>query len=232
MELVDGLFLRKGISEGEMCVTFCGPQRFLNEISKKTMTKDASMQQRQPRSLSPSDETRLAHCYSLHALPLLAYVRQHTPSREDAEDIVIEAFIAAVEQKEASIFALTEREQLAWLRRVAYYRCVDRYRRSARYPTVPLEKSEQLLFEEEHLSPEQVALHHEEQALLQQRLSQLPEHYQTILRLRFANGLRCSEIGYLLQKSEGAIRVLLSRALNTLREISKNQSEEKNDERR
>ena len=42
-----------------------------------------------------SDDTPLARCYHLHALPLLAYVRQHVPSREDAEDIVIEAFIAA-----------------------------------------------------------------------------------------------------------------------------------------
>ena len=159
-------------------------------------------------------------------------MRQHVPSREDAEDIVIEVFIAALEQKGASVFALNEQEQLAWLRRVAYHKCIDRYRRSVRRPTISLETTANTLFEDEHLSPEQVALRHEENALLHQGLSQLPEHYQTILRLRFANGLRCGEIGSLLKKSEGAIRVLLSRALNTLRNISINQAKEKSDELR
>src|SRR5579859_2022084 len=173
------------------------------------------MQQSQRQPVSLSDDTPLAQCYQLHALPLLAYVRQHVPSREDAEDIVVEAFIAALEQKEASIFVLNEQEQLAWLRRVAYNKCIDRHRRSVRRPTIPLEETTHTLFEDEHLGPEHVALRHEENALLCQGLSQLPEHYQTILRLRFANGLRCTEIGRVLKKSEGAIRVLLSRALNT-----------------
>ncbi|HET8841493.1 MAG TPA: sigma-70 family RNA polymerase sigma factor [Ktedonobacteraceae bacterium] len=188
------------------------------------------MQQRLSQSVSHSDDTPLARCYALHAIPLLAYIRQYVPSREDAEDLVVEVFIAALEHKGASIFALSEREQLGWLRRVAYYKCVDRYRRLAHQSTVPLEDHVQNLFEEERLGPEQVTLRHEEQAWLRQGLSQLPEHYQTILRLRFANGLRCSEIGRLLKKSDGAIRVALSRALNTLREISRKQSEEQNDE--
>jgi len=190
------------------------------------------MQQSQYQPSSLSDDTPLARCYHLHALPLLAYVRQHVPSREDAEDIVIETFMAALEHKGASIFVLNEQEQLAWLRRVAYYKCIDQHRRSVRRPSIPLEETAHTLFEDEHLSPEQVALRHEENALLLQGLSQLPEHYQTVLQLRFANGLRCSEIGRLLKKSEGAIRVLLSRALNTLRDISINQTEEKSDELR
>lgn len=189
------------------------------------------MQQSQHRPISLSDDTPFARCYALHAIPLLAYVRQYVPSREDAEDIVIEVFIAALEQEGASVFALNEREQLGWFRRVAYYKCIDRYRHSARRPTVSLEEGAQNLFEEERLGPEQVALRHEEQSWIRQGLSQLPEHYQTILRLRFANGLRCSEIGRLLKKSDGAIRVSLARALNALREISRNQSEEKNNER-
>jgi RNA polymerase sigma-70 factor, ECF subfamily len=61
------------------------------------------------------------------------------------------------------------------------------------------------------------ALRNEEHALLRQRLGQLPEHYQMILQLRFANGLRCAEIASRLQKSEGAIRMVLARALNALR---------------
>ncbi len=182
------------------------------------------------RSASLADDTPIARVYQLHAMSLLAYVRQHVPSREDAEDIVVEVFIAALEQGNTSLFASNEQEQLAWLRRVAYHKCIDQHRRSVRRPTVAVEAVAETLFVDEHLSPDQVALRHEEDALLTARLSQLPEHYQTIVQLRFANGLRCTEISRLLNKSEGAIRVLLSRALNRLRDIYSRQPEEESNE--
>lgn len=182
------------------------------------------MQQRLQQSISFSDDTPFARCYILHAIPLLGYIRQHVPTREDAEDIVVETFIAVLEHKGASIFALQEQEQLAWLRRVAYYKCVDRHRHQTRRPVVPLEETSEYRFqEEEDVGPEQSALRNEEYAWLHQGMSRLPLHYQTVLRLRFANGLRHTEIGRLLKKSDGAIRVMLSRALNTLRELVQNQ---------
>jgi RNA polymerase sigma factor (sigma-70 family) len=190
------------------------------------------MQQNIRRSLFFPDETPVARWYQLYALALLGYVRQHVPSREDAEDIVIEVFIAALEQKGSSLLALNEQEHLAWLRRVAYHKCIDLHRRSTRRPAVPLEEAEQTLFEDELLGPERVALSHEDKKVLHQRLSQLPEHYQTILQFRFAHGLRCAEISGLLNKSEGAIRVLLSRALNSLRDIYIEEQEEKRNETR
>lgn len=188
------------------------------------------MQENKCRSTSPPNDSPIAQWYQLHAIPLLAYVRQHVPSREDAEDIVVETFIAALEQKGFSPYALAEQEQLAWLRRVAYHKCIDLYRRSARRPAVPMEETAEILFEDERLSPDQVALRHEDNEVLHLWLSQLPENYQTIVRLRFANGLRSTEISQLLNKSEGAIRVTLSRALNALRDLYINQSEKNSHE--
>ena len=182
------------------------------------------MQQSSRRSLSLPDDAPIARWYQLHALSLLVYVRQHVPSREDAEDIVVEVFIAALEQKGFSLFTLNEQEQMAWLRRVAYYKCIDRHRHAARRPTIPVEEATEALFEDERLAPDRIALSHEEHTQLHERLSQVPEHYQTILRLRFANGLRCVEISRLLNKSEGAVRILLSRALNILRDLYDRQS--------
>jgi DNA-directed RNA polymerase specialized sigma24 family protein len=39
------------------------------------------------------------------------------------------------------------------------------------------------------------------------------------VHLRFAQGLRSTEIATILQKSEGAVRTMLSRALKVLRKI-------------
>jgi len=147
----------------------------------------------------------------------MTYVRRHVPAREDAEDIVLEVFLAVLEHKELA--QLSEPEQLAWLRRVAHHKFVDYHRRSARRSAVPLEEAADTLLTDEDAGPDQLAVRREEDVLLRERLTQLPEHYQTILQLRFANGLRCTEIAKHLNKSDGAVRMLLSRALNILRDI-------------
>lgn len=163
------------------------------------------------------DEPFIVGLYQQHALALVTYVRRHVPSREDAEDIVLEVFLAAFKQPELA--SLDVEKQRAWLQRVAYYKSIDHQRLAANRLAVPLEEEAVALLADGAQSPEQLALRHEEDALLRELLGQLPEHYQQILQLRFVNGLRSVEIASRLHKSEGAIRMLLSRALNTLREI-------------
>ncbi len=175
------------------------------------------MQQRQRRATAALDDSPIARLYRQHALSLMTYVRRHVPAREDAEDIVLEVFLAVLEHKELA--QLSEPEQLAWLRRVAHHKFVDYHRRSARRSAVPLEEAADTLLTDEDAGPDQLAVRREEDVLLRERLTQLPEHYQTILQLRFANGLRCTEIAKHLNKSDGAVRMLLSRALNILRDI-------------
>jgi RNA polymerase sigma-70 factor (ECF subfamily) len=147
----------------------------------------------------------------------MTYVRRHVPLREDAEDIVLEVFLAALEQK--GLAQRSEPEQLAWLRHVAHHKFVDYHRRSTRRPAVPLEDAAETLLTDEDAAPDHLAVRREEDVLLRERLIQLPENYQTVLQLRFANGLRCTEIAKHLNKSDGAVRMLLSRALNILRDI-------------
>jgi len=179
----------------------------------------------QHQSHAALDDVYIVRLYQQHALSLVTYVRRHVSSREDAEDIVLEVFMAALKQPELS--RLGEEKQLAWLQRVAYYKFVDHYRRAISRPAVSLQEVAEMLLVDEGQSPDQLVLRNEEDALLRQKLGQLPEHYQVILQLRFANGLRCAEIASRLHKSEGAVRMLLSRALNTLREVYARQKEEK-----
>jgi RNA polymerase sigma factor (sigma-70 family) len=126
-------------------------------------------------------------------------------------------FLAALEHQELEQFS--ERKQLAWLQRVASHKCVDYYRHSAHHSTVPLEQAAETLLADERHSPDQLAVRSEEEALLYGRLTRLPESYQHVLQLRFAHGLRCSEIARRLNKSDGAIRMILSRALTILRDV-------------
>lgn len=161
------------------------------------------------------DEAALAQLYQRHVYTLLSFIRRYVSTLEDAEDVLLEVFMAALERN--VLADLSEGEQLAWLRRVARNKCVDVYRRSQRHSALSLESVAETLYEDDERTPEQVALRSEEHALLRAHLADLSEPQQAVLRLRFGYGLRSAEIARRLDKSEGAVRMLLSRALNLLR---------------
>lgn len=169
------------------------------------------------------DDASFADLYQRHAFVLLNYIRRHTLTREDAEDVLMEVFLAAY--KHQALAGLSTGEQLGWLRRVAHNKCVDAYRRTQRQPAISLEDVNEILLEDEEQSPEQIALQSEEQAQLRVHLAHLSEQQQEILRLRFAQGMRSSEIARSTHKKEGTVRSLLARALNSLRGTYEKQEE-------
>jgi len=170
-----------------------------------------------------ASDSLVARLYELHAPALFAYLRRQVASQEDAEDILVDVFVAAVE---ADILSrLTEKEQVAWLWRVARNKVVDAYRRARVRQDVDLALVTDAIYDDVERAPEQVTLRHEEYAHLRTQLEKLSPIQQEALRLRFAGDLRCSEIATILGKREGAVRVMLSRALNFLRHLYENDPE-------
>jgi RNA polymerase sigma-70 factor (ECF subfamily) len=163
------------------------------------------------------DEPTLAGLYQRFAPVLFAYLYRRTSSREDAEDLLLEAFLAALEYTGFAL--LSAKEQEGWLWSVARNKMIDHYRRAARRPGMQLELVLDDLYERDEYAPEHVTLRREEYARLRTRIEQLPELQREVLRLRFANDLHCAEIASVLHKSEGAIRMVLSRTLKLLRTI-------------
>lgn len=162
-----------------------------------------------PLEESPAD------LYDHYGALILAYLRRHTTSPEDAEDLLLDIFVAALEQDQLA--AVPEGARVRWLQRVARNKVVDHYRRSTRSLTVPLEQGTELLAMDAALTPEQVVLRQEDQDHLLGAIRQLPPLQQEVLRLRFVAGLRTAEMASLLGKREVAVRKLLSRTLNLLR---------------
>lgn len=164
------------------------------------------------------DGSQVALLYQRHASTIFLFIRRHIFSIEDAEDITLEVFLAAVEQ-EGKLAHLNDDLLLAWLRRVAHNKIVDHYRRSARRQAVALEDVAEMFDEDESRAPEPVALQREEYEILRRRLASLPLQQQEILQLRFAGGLCSREIAHLLNKNEGSVRSMLARSLNFLRSV-------------
>lgn len=177
------------------------------------------MQQQRPLQEGTSP---VALLYQRHASTIFLSIRRQIFSLEDAEDITLEVFLAALEQ-EQMLAGLNDTLQLAWLRRVAHNKIVDHYRRSIHRKAVALEEVNEMLDDDENKEPEPVLLRREEYALLRRRLANLPPQQQEILHLRFAGGLRSREIAELLNKREGTVRSMLARSLNFLRSVYERQ---------
>lgn len=161
------------------------------------------------------DETHFALFYQEYASPLLDYLRTRTRTLEDAEDILVEVFLAA--RQNSQIAQEASRGQFAWLRQVARNKMVDYYRRQGQARVLPLEQARELIAAEHAFNPEHALVQSESLAQLQDALKRLPTLQQELLRLRFAEGLRCPQIATRMGKREGAIRTMLVRTLKTLR---------------
>src|SRR5215469_8587181 len=118
-----------------------------------------------------SSNSPVAWLYELHAPAIFAFLRQQMASREDAEDVLVEVFVAAVEF--GSLAQLSEKEQVAWLWRVARNKVVDAYRRSKLRQGIDIDMVADLIYDDEERAPEQVLLQQEEYARLHIHLDKL-----------------------------------------------------------
>ena len=163
-----------------------------------------------------TDEAQVSVLYQQYAPQIFTYLRLHLRSREDAEDLLVEIFLACLEN--SSLGELSGPQQHAWLWRVVHHKLIDFYRkRTVRQGAVNVDDFIQEIYYDEDLSPERLAERNEEYLLLYEQVKKLPPSQQQVLRLRLVHGMRCKEIAAQLGKSEMAIRALFSRALNLLR---------------
>ncbi len=177
------------------------------------------MQQKQMASLN--DKAYLTAVYQRYAPALFAYLYRHAHSQEDTEDLLLDVFLAALERP--GFAELSVKEQEAWLWCVARNKMTDHYRKQVRRQSVPLELAPEGIYEQDHETPEALLLRQEEYTRLQANIQKLPVLQQEIVRLRFVLGLRSAEIATVLQRSEGSVRVMLSRSLKLLRKIYENE---------
>lgn len=161
------------------------------------------------------EDVQDASLYDRYGAAIFAYMRSQQLSREDAEDLTVAVFMAALERD--NLAGLSSKEQLSWLRRVAHNKLVDRYRQTTRHPSVALDQAEDMMDADIMQDPEYAALQQEEYHQLHQAIGRLPAIQQQLLHLRFGLGLPLLEIAALLNKREAAVRKQLSRTLTLLR---------------
>ena len=133
-------------------------------------------------------------------------------SRSDAEDAVHDAFVAAVRSEPAD-------DPRPWLFRVTRNASIDLIRR--RRPTVQIEAVDAGLPAISSGGPQASAELTEQLELMRAGLDALPERGRTAILLRELGGLPYSEIGQVLDTTEGNVKVLIFRARASLHELTK-----------
>ena len=182
--------------------------------------------------MQPLDTDEVPHVekvmlYERFAEPLLAYLCQQVSDRQDAEDLLLEVFLAALENN--SLAGLPGTRQLAWLRRVARNKVIDHYRHRALLTIQPLGQVQE--FEDQSLTPERRVEEQEERSWLLQAIEQLSPAQRELVRLRYVQELRLTQIATLIEKSEGTVRKMLSRTLRHLRMLYEQHERRENHEK-
>ena len=153
--------------------------------------------------------------YDRYAATLFSFIYQQVSVQQDAEDLLLEVFLAAF--KSETLSTLSNELQLAWLRRVAKNKVIDRYRHTVVLSMLPLEQVRETA--DEGLTPEEHSLQREKYGQLYRAVEKLSPLQQQLIHLRYGNGLRLVEIAQILNKPDGTVRKLLARTLHQLRNI-------------
>jgi RNA polymerase sigma-70 factor (subfamily 1) len=187
-----------------------------------------------PRTtLPPNTPQALADLLETRRPQLLAYIDRRLSTslsrKIESLDLFQETAVAALHAWPG--LDLAGRDPFGWLCQLAEQRIIDAHRRFAARKRAsdrevsahikPADASRELidLLTTSLTSPSQVMARDERHAALNAAIEQLPAESRDVLRMRYVDGLPTKEIAANVGKSDGAVRVLLTRTLHKLQDL-------------
>lgn len=156
--------------------------------------------------------------YERYVRKIYNYIYYRTGNINEAEDLTAKVFHRAFRHIES--YNQRGVPFSAWLYRIAHNLVANWYRDKSRKKEVALDDHYPSLFHFDF--PESSLEKTEESEKLIKAIRKLPPERQQLIILKFVEGLSNSEIGLIMRKSEGAIKSLYHRTLESLRkEIEK-----------
>ena len=148
--------------------------------------------------------------YSIYLDQIYRYVFYQVKDKMTAEDITEEVFLKA--WKAIGSCNGKEKTFSSWLYRIAHNHLINTLRNAQKFTSI--EKVDLVDFTD----PKQKIETNSDYQELLAKITCLPQNQKQVIILKFIEGLDNREIGKIMSKSEGAIRVLQMRALATLRQ--------------
>ena len=154
------------------------------------------------------DPARFAELYEEHFDRVYAYVVRRVRHRHQAEDVTSEVFQQALAN--LARFEWRGVPFAAWLFRIAANAIADRAKRAARERGTPAPEPGE--------DPEPALERIDELARLYRQVRELPADQRRVIEMRFAEEKSIRDIAAELMRSEGAVKQLQFRAVQSLRE--------------
>ena len=166
-----------------------------------------------------ADPARFEALYRKYLAQVYSFAYYELRDHHEAEDATERTFLAAL----AGLARFEERARPAdgegastfrvWLFQIARNAIAERRRRQRRRPEAPLEAAEHVA---DPLDLEATAVRHDAATAAVRAISRLAGDRRRALILRFVDEMTTHEIAGVLGRSEGAVRVLIHRALRTV----------------
>ncbi len=151
------------------------------------------------------DPAQFAELYEGNFDRVYAFIARRVPSRQDAEDLTADVFHEAL--RNLARFEWQGVPFAAWLLGIAGNRLADRWRRAGKRQEIPAD--------DWHETGTDAKV--EESLMLFQLVEELPQDQRLVICRRFVDQRSLREIAQELGRSEGAIKQLQFRALQSLR---------------
>jgi RNA polymerase sigma-70 factor (ECF subfamily) len=153
------------------------------------------------------DPNRFAELYEKNFHRVYAFVARRVRDRDEAEDVTAEVFHEAL--RNLGRFQWRGVPFAAWLLRIAANTLADRWQRSGQNNALAVDD-----LNSDEISVQAEA---ERRAMLAQLVDRLPPDQRLVIVRRFVDQKNAREIAQELGRSEGAVKQLQFRALETLR---------------
>lgn len=163
--------------------------------------------------LAAQDSEAFAEVYDLYVDRIFRYVVLKLPTQEDAEDVSSEVFKRLWQYVCDGTKVVDNLNALIY--QIARNLVADYYRNRERKPTVSADDFPIEIADERQLDVVRSIEHGIE---LTQAIQQLPTDYREVVVLRYIEDLSTEDIAQIMGRTKGAIRVLLHRATQLLRQ--------------
>jgi RNA polymerase sigma-70 factor (ECF subfamily) len=171
----------------------------------------------QPSTKSKAQlDAEFAELYRAHLRDVYSYSYYRVGDHHDAEDLTEQTFLQAYRHFERAQRESDGRPLRPWLIRIAHNLAANLYRDRSRKPASSIEETDSLTAMH---TTEQLVEGRDQLSRVLDGVRQLPDDRREALIMRFALGMDNREIARALDRSDGATKVLIHRAIKQLEEI-------------
>ncbi len=175
------------------------------------------------------DKQAFIEAYDLYIDQIYRFVYFKVGGKEEAEDVTSMVFLKCWNYiYEGNLGDYGTLKPLLY--KIARNTIIDHYRKASNRESVSIDDvaNTAVVIDEKQDPHEEAAISIDFQAVIEQKLPQLKDEYREVIILRFINELSIAEISKILNKTNGNVRVLIHRALDSLQHLVKDGTDETN----